>query len=172
MFENSESIRHLGRHIDPWINDPSLSHVALHYLTLASPTLLRAATIHVCMRSLVIALTTPTYWFGSCGHSPSIYRTPLDTTTLGSLLLPVTVCSAWCMAVLVRLPYWQSSSPRKPLCSFFFFFLSLWKMTKFTKKIQMSQVQWRSEFPEIHKGDTDLLRQHTTSFNTLILRGL
>jgi hypothetical protein len=91
MFENSESIRHLGRHIDPWINDPSLSHVALHYLTLASPTLLRAATIHVCMRSLVIALTTPTYWFGSCGHSPSIYRTPLDTTALGALL-PVT---AW-----------------------------------------------------------------------------
>jgi hypothetical protein len=28
---------------------------ALHYLTLASPTLLRAAIIHACMRSLVIA---------------------------------------------------------------------------------------------------------------------
>jgi hypothetical protein len=51
-----------------------------------------SCSYHSCMHAFsCYSPTTPTYWFGSCGHSPSIYRTPLDTTALGALL-PVT---AW-----------------------------------------------------------------------------
>lgn len=156
MFENSESIRRLGRRIS--IHGSS-THPAVHTYLRACFTLLdkwqlqvllcfvQLSFMHACVL-LQPPPTTPT-WFGSCGHSPILH--PSIGRREIQQLSPVTVhvlLDAW-PCVCDRLPHCQSSSPRKPLCSFFFF-LHFKKWLNY-KKIRYPKYNGGPNFPRYTK---------------------